>query len=135
MAVNKLNDKKLKSLHGKSADKQQIIADGNGLSVRVSKAGAISFVFFYRLYGRESAPIWLTLGKYPDLSLKAAREQRDKCRAWLAEGRDPRIQIKIIKEDTLKPVTVKDAIEYWIDNYAINKRKAALRIRPCPLII
>ncbi|AOM39202.1 tyrosine-type recombinase/integrase [Xenorhabdus hominickii] len=129
MAVNKLSDKKLKSLYGKPVEKQQTIADGNGLSIRLSKQGTISFVFFYRLYGRESAPIWLTLGKYPDLSLKVAREQRDKCRAWLAEGKDPRIQIKIIKEDTLKPVTVKDAIEYWINNYAINKRKAALRIR------
>ncbi|MBD2826795.1 tyrosine-type recombinase/integrase [Xenorhabdus szentirmaii] len=131
MAVNKLNDKKLKSLQGKPTDKQQTIADGNGLSIRLSKTGAISFVFFYRLYGRESAPIWLTLGKYPDLSLRAAREQRDKCRSWLAEGKDPRIQIKIIKEDTLKPVTVKDAIEYWINNYAINKRKAVIYIRSC----
>ncbi|CDG20591.1 Putative prophage terminase, large subunit (fragment) [Xenorhabdus poinarii G6] len=129
MAVNKLNDKKLKSLQGKPVDKQQIIADGNGLSIRLSKTGAISFVFFYRLHGRESAPIWLTLGKYPDLSLKAAREQRDKCRTWLAEGKDPRIQIKIIKEDTLKPVTVKDAIEYWINNYAINKRKRVIQLR------
>ncbi|PHM68587.1 tyrosine-type recombinase/integrase [Xenorhabdus kozodoii] len=129
MAINKLSDKKLKSLYGKPVEKQQTIADGNGLSIRLSKQGTISFVFFYRLYGRESAPIWLTLGKYPDLSLKAAREKRDKCRVWLAEGKDPRIQIKITKEDTLKPVTVKDAIEYWINNYAIDKRKAAIHIR------
>ncbi|CDM88369.1 tyrosine-type recombinase/integrase [Xenorhabdus bovienii] len=131
MAVNKLSDKRLKSLYGKSVEKQQTIADGSGLSIRLSKQGSISFVFFYRLYGRESAPIWLTLGKYPDLSLKAARERRDECRAWLAEGKDPRIQIKIIKEDTLKPVTVKDAIEYWLNNYATNKRKAAIYIRGC----
>ncbi|PHM29062.1 tyrosine-type recombinase/integrase [Xenorhabdus innexi] len=129
MAVNKLSDRKLRTLYGKPIEKQQTIADGNGLSIRVSKLGTISFVFFYRLYGRESAPIWLTLGKYPDLGLKAAREQRDKCRAWLAEGKDPRIQIKIIKEDTLKPVTVEEAIEYWFNNYAINKRKAAITIR------
>ncbi|MDC9616350.1 tyrosine-type recombinase/integrase [Xenorhabdus khoisanae] len=131
MAVNKLSDKKLKSLYGKPIGKQQTIADGNGLSIRLSKQGTISFVFFYRLYGRESAPIWLTLGKYPDLSLKAARERRDECRAWLAEGKDPRIQIKIIKESTLKPVTVKEAIEYWINNYAVNKRKRSTYIRGC----
>ncbi|PHM73021.1 site-specific integrase [Xenorhabdus sp. KJ12.1] len=129
MAVNKLSDKKLKSLYGKPVEKQQTIADGNGLSIRLSKQGTISFVFFYRLYGRKSAPIWLTLGKYPDLSLKAAREQRDKCRVWLAEGKDPRVQIKIAKEDTLKPVTVKDAMEYWINNYAISKRKKVISIR------
>ncbi|WGM00630.1 tyrosine-type recombinase/integrase [Arsenophonus nasoniae] len=131
MAVNKLSDKKLRSLHGKLSEKQQTIADGNGLAIRISKTGTISFVFFFRLYGRKSAPIWLTLGKYPDLSLKAAREQRDNCRIWLAEGKDPRIQIKITKDDLLKPVTVKDSLEYWINNYAQDKRKGAKYIQSC----
>ncbi|MDC9606838.1 hypothetical protein WDV76_07840 [Xenorhabdus griffiniae] len=44
MAVNKLSDKKLKSLYGKSIEKQQTIADGNGLSIRLSKQGTISLV-------------------------------------------------------------------------------------------
>lgn len=102
---NKLSDKALKGYLGKPREKQITIADGKGLSIRVSTKGAVSFVFFYRLAGGRAAPVWLTLGKYPDMSLKQAREKRDECRGWLADKRDPRIQIKIQAEERLKPVT------------------------------
>ncbi|WP_332108810.1 Arm DNA-binding domain-containing protein [Kosakonia radicincitans] len=49
-----------------------------------SASGAVSFVFFFRHSGRRSAPVWMTLGKYPDMTLKQAREKRDECRAWLS---------------------------------------------------
>lgn len=125
---NKLSDKALRSFLGKPRDKQKTIADGKGLSVRLSTSGAVSFVFYYRIYG-QVAPIWLTLGKYPDMSLKLAREMRDKCREWLAENRDPRIQIKIKADETLRPRTVTDALEYWLDNYAVEKRTDHEEIR------
>ena len=74
---NKLSDKALKGYLGKPREKQITIADGKGLSIRVSTKGVVSFVFFYRLAGGRAAPVWLTLGKYPDMSLKQAREKRD----------------------------------------------------------
>jgi len=83
----------------------------------------VSFVFSYRLAGGLTAPVWLTLGKYPDMSLKQSKEKRDECRAWLAEKRDPRIQIKIQSEERLRPVTVQDALCYWYDNYCKVRRK------------
>ncbi|EKS1020584.1 DUF4102 domain-containing protein, partial [Escherichia coli] len=120
---NKLTDKALKAMYGKARERQFTIADGRGLSVRVSKNGAISFVFFFRIGGRESAPVWMTLGKYPDMTLKQAREKRDECRSWLAEGLDPRRENKIKKDNAFNPVTVKDAIDYWFENYAKENRK------------
>ncbi|MCV5713458.1 Arm DNA-binding domain-containing protein, partial [Escherichia coli] len=48
---NKLSDKALKGYLGKPREKQITIADGKGLSIRVSTKGAVSFVFFYRLAG------------------------------------------------------------------------------------
>ncbi|MCR1101438.1 tyrosine-type recombinase/integrase, partial [Escherichia coli] len=124
MAIeNKLSDKLLKSLVGKRQDKQKTIADGRGLSVRVSMVGGISFVFYYRLGGRESPPVWLTLGRYPDMSLATARRMRDQCREWLAENLDPRRQIKLAAEKTMQPVTVRDALFYWYDNHATTARK------------
>ncbi|HFG3940752.1 TPA: integrase arm-type DNA-binding domain-containing protein [Escherichia coli] len=120
---NKLSDKALKGYLGKPREKQITIADGKGLSIRVSTKGAVSFVFFYRLAGGRAAPVWLTLGKYPDMSLKQAREKRDECRGWLADKRDPRIQIKIQAEERLKPVTVEDALNYWYENYCKVRRK------------
>ncbi|EAR9443662.1 site-specific integrase [Salmonella enterica] len=122
-AENKLSDKRIKALLGKPQDKQQVISDGRGLSIRVSKNGAVSFVMFYRLGGRETPPVWLTLGKYPDMSLKMAREKRDQCRSWLADGIDPRHRIGFVTDESQRPVTVKDALEYWIEHYASQKRK------------
>ncbi|ECC6921637.1 site-specific integrase [Salmonella enterica] len=122
-AENKLSDKRIKALLGKPQDKQQVISDGRGLSIRVSKSGAVSFVMFYRLGGRETPPVWLTLGKYPDMTLKMAREKRDQCRTWLADGIDPRHRIGFVTDESQRAVTVKEALEYWIEHYAKHKRK------------
>ncbi|ELJ7526517.1 site-specific integrase [Salmonella enterica] len=138
--INKLTDRKLRSLLGVASGKEVKLADGGGLMVRVTKAGAISWFFRYRIGGRDSEPQRLTLGKYPDMSLRQAREQRDQCRAWLAEGRDPKLQLKLTKSETLKPVTVREAIEYWISGYAeynrvnVERHKAELRRHIYPYI-
>ncbi len=120
--TNKLSDKKLKALLGSEREAPIMIADGEGLSVKVSKQGNVSWVFSYRLGGRGSKLERLTLGRYPDMPLKLAREKREQCRQWLAGGLDPKTEIELSTEETLKPVTVKDALEYWLVNYARRKR-------------
>lgn len=127
--INKLSDKKLRSLLGTSRDAPAMFADGGGLSVRASRQGKLSWVFSYRLGGRDSSLERLTLGKYPDMPLKMAREKRDQCRQWLAEGLNPKIEAELSAEETLKPVTVRDALEYWLTNYARKKRSDEELIR------
>ncbi len=112
--LNKLSDKKLKNLLGVPREKYEFFADGAGLSVRVSTVGGISWTFTYRNCGTIQR---VTLVRYPDMSLKRAREKRDECRTWLSEGKDPRRQLELTKQESLKPVTVRDAIEYWIKMY------------------
>lgn len=128
---NKLSDKALKALHGKSQKRQKMVADGRGLSARVSTSGTVSFVFFFRYSGRQSDPVWMTLGKSPDITLKQARAKRDECRGWLTQGLDPRIENKLTKESLFTLVTVKNAIDYWFDNYAREKRKETVRLYSC----
>ncbi|MEQ1965348.1 integrase arm-type DNA-binding domain-containing protein [Xenorhabdus khoisanae] len=118
--LNKLSDKKLKILQGKESDKIEFFADGAGLSAKASRAGGISWVFTYRLDGKKLNR--LTIGRYPDMSLKQARETRDKCRRWLASGKDPKLQFNLDMQESLKPVTVREAIEYWIENYGRDNR-------------
>ncbi|WP_340617979.1 tyrosine-type recombinase/integrase [Xenorhabdus entomophaga] len=118
--LNKLSDKKLKILQGRESDKIEFFADGAGLSAKTSKIGGISWVFTYRLDGKKLNR--LTIGRYPDMSLKQARETRDKCRSWLASGKDPKLQFNLTMQESLKPITVKDAIEYWIENYGKDNR-------------
>lgn len=123
MSVNKLNDNKLKALLRKSVEKESWIADGDGLAIRAQTSGNLTWYYRYRLGGRETKLERLLLGKYPDLSLSAARKLRDKCRSWLAENKDPRFMLDRDTQETLKPVTVKDALEYWVNNYAAHNRK------------
>lgn len=120
--TNKLSDKKLRSLLSVQQQKETLVADGEGLSARVSKSGVISWVFAYRLGGREARLERIKLGNYPEMPLKLARERREQCRAWLAEGKDPRNHLNLTTTQTLKPVTVKEAIDYWIREYATENR-------------
>ncbi|WP_440866591.1 Arm DNA-binding domain-containing protein [Symbiopectobacterium purcellii] len=116
-SINRFTDKKLKALFAAPRDKESILSDGGGLIVRISTSGVISLYFQYRLGGRESPISRAKIGRYPEMTLAKAREMRDQCRRWLAEGRDPQRMMKLDRETTLKPVTVKDAIDYWLAEY------------------
>ena len=60
--------------------------DGGGLYLEVSPAGGKWWRWKYRFGGKEKR---LSLGVYPDVSLRAARERRDAVRQQLATGIDP----------------------------------------------
>lgn len=120
--TNKLSDKKLRAILSEPREKEALIADGDGLSIRVSKSGVISWVFAYRIGGRGAKLERLKLGNYPDMSLKLAREKREQCRTWLADSKDPKHQLNLTTAISLKPVTVKDALQYWINEYAEDNR-------------
>ena len=70
----------------KPADKPKKLADGGGLFLLITVAGAKSWRWKYRVSGKEKL---LTLGLYPDVSLAKAREAREDARRLLASGVDP----------------------------------------------
>ena len=57
-----------------------------GFGVRITAKGAISFVLRYVSDGRERR---MTIGKYPDLTVKVAREMAGDFRAEVSKGGDP----------------------------------------------
>lgn len=120
--TNKLSDSTLRKIVGRESPSDNFYADGDGLSIKVTKSGVMTWFFAYRLGGREVKPQRLKLGNYPDMSLKLAREKRDQCRSWLADSKDPKYQSNITTAETLKPVTVEDALKYWIREYATGHR-------------
>jgi len=67
-------------------DKPQRLYDAGGLYLEVSKTGAKLWRWKYRVGGREKR---LALGRYPDVSLRQARSDRDDARDQLADGIDP----------------------------------------------
>lgn len=66
--------------------KARKLADERGLFLLVTPSGGKWWRFKYRFDGKEKL---LSLGIYPDVSLKSARERRDDARRLLADGVDP----------------------------------------------
>src|SRR5215470_8572401 len=72
-------------------DRPYKLFDERGLFMLVTPAGGRLWRFRYRLGGVEKL---LTLGAYPDVPLKRARERRDDARRLVADGIDPSVKRK-----------------------------------------
>ncbi|MBI5936755.1 MAG: integrase arm-type DNA-binding domain-containing protein [Betaproteobacteria bacterium] len=72
--------------NAKPGEKVSRLFDGGGLYLEVAPAGGKWWRLKYRFGGKEKR---LSLGVYPDVGLKVARERRDEARRLLAEGIDP----------------------------------------------
>ncbi|TAK90270.1 MAG: DUF4102 domain-containing protein [Burkholderiaceae bacterium] len=72
--------------NSKPGDKPVKLYDEKGLFLLVAPAGGKWWRMKYRFDGKEKL---LSLGTYPDTSLKEAREKRDTARKHLSNGTDP----------------------------------------------
>lgn len=124
--MGKLYDKHLKVVLNKKQEKVLTLTDGNGLGARISVLGKVRWQYRYKIEGQSKR---LDLGDYPNLSLTKARDIAQQCREWLAEGYDPKLKRALEREGTLTPVTVKDALEYWLVEYAEENRANAPKHR------
>ena len=80
--------------NAKPADKPLRLFDGDGMYLEVAPTGGKWWRFKYRYAGKEKR---LSLGVYPDTSIRDAREARDEVRKLLAKGVDPGEQRKADK--------------------------------------
>jgi integrase len=78
----------------KAAEKPHKIYDSRGLYMIVTPGGGKWWRFKYRFAGKAKT---LSLGVYPDVSLKQAREARDRMRSQVAAGADPGVGRKNVK--------------------------------------
>ncbi len=129
---DKLNNTALDKLLKEPITKAVTQSDGLGLSVRVrpsktDKQNNMNWLYRYRIGDRTTSPHTIVLGNFPDLSLAKARKKRDECRTWLAENKDPKFEIALAIDKTIKPITVEDALNFWIDEYAVGKRTNSLK--------
>jgi integrase len=79
----------LEAQNAKACGRDYKIVDSNGLYLFVSKAGGKSWRYKYRFGGKEKL---LTLGRFPTVSLAAARKRKDWARSLIADGRDPAVE-------------------------------------------
>jgi integrase len=90
-----------------------------GFGIRITASGARAFIFNYRsLAGRERR---MTIGGYPEWSVKAAREKAKELRREVDGGYDPLAE-RIAEREA--PI-VNDLIARWRTDYAPRKREGS----------
>lgn len=75
----------------KPRDKDFTLSDLDGLSLFVAANGKKSWHFRFSWHGKQPR---ISLGTYPEITLREARELRDQARALVAKGIDPRLERK-----------------------------------------
>jgi len=94
--------------------------DLTGFGVRITAAGSIGFVLRYVVDRRERR---LTIGKYPDFSPSAAREEAILFRGLVAKGIDP-LEERLDRE---RAPTMRELADYYLSGHATTKRAKSVK--------
>lgn len=107
----------------KPTEKPYKLADEKGLFLLVSPNGSKWWRLKFRVDGKEKL---LSLGVYPEISLKKARADRDAARSMLAEGIDPGLQRKATKAARveLSANSFEVICREWLENKRSNVEEA-----------
>jgi hypothetical protein len=88
------------------------MSDGDGLTFTLSERGTASWVLRYRLNGKQRE---LTLGRYPDLTLEAARKLATKKRVEVQQGIDVAREKQKSKQDAVRAWTFKHLADDYLE--------------------
>lgn len=121
-----ISDSYLKSCLNKEREKVVEKADRDGLWVRVSVKGAVTFFYRYRFLGKQDK---MTIGSYPQLGLKDAREEVEKWAAVLAKGDNPKIKRDLERGKISTQFTFEQLFREWFAMVCIQKESSPLIIR------
>jgi integrase len=119
-----LTDAQIKALKPKAS--RYLVTDGRGLSLDVLPSGKMSWLYRYRLNGAYEK---VTLGRYPDLTLKGARVKRDDLAARVADGKSPAQEIKRAKAGSLSDPTLREFGERYFQEQVVRNWKDPAQIR------
>ncbi|KGT88049.1 integrase [Erwinia typographi] len=105
-----LSDTRLRSINGKPYSGPAEVTDGDGLSVRITPAGTITFQYRYRWKG---LPARISVGRYPSTTLKDARIAVGELRALYMKGINP----KTYFASSSGELTLKECLDEWWGKY------------------
>lgn len=94
---------------------------GDGFAIRVSPSGEKSWVFFYFFDGKKRR---MTLGKYPAMSLAAARAKHRDALKMLEADKDPALERHQQRLDSRLSSTVEALIEEYIEKWAKPRKRS-----------
>jgi integrase len=120
--ADKISEKVVKTLtppkHG-----NRILYDAQipGFGVRITAAGAVSFILNYHVHGRERR---FTIGKHPEWSVIAARNRALELRMKVNDGVDPLGE----REQERTEPTMNDLCDEYLEHHAlVHKRPHSVR--------
>jgi len=119
-----LTDAEIKALKPRAG--RYLVSDGWGLSLDILPSGKMSWLYRYSFEGkREKA----TLGGYPDLTLRKAREKRNDLAAQVASGKNPAEKAKRQKAGEGTNPTVREFGERYYKEQVLRRWKNPKDIR------
>lgn len=121
-----LSDAWLKANYKKARDKTEVKTDRDGLGVRASPKGKLTFQFRYRHDGKQQR---IDLGSYPLLSLKDARRETQRLNEILEEGYDPKSIRGLEKAAKIQAKTFGELFSEWHADDAVGRLDNAHEIK------
>lgn len=120
-----LTETRLRAL--KTKDKPYKVADQRGLYVEVTPAGSKLWRFRYRIGKIEKK---LSIGSYPEVSLKQARDATYEARQAVASGGDPALEKRKrkIREEFLTAQTFETVAREYIEQFMVQNGRAEATI-------
>lgn len=117
-----VTDAKLRNLVNKKND-PLTLSHRDGLRVRRNNNGTVAWQYRCRYLGKQQI---ITLGYYPDVSIKDAQDLVPHFKSWIAAGEDPRVKFKELKKGSSGKPTPASLVAAWFDKEQ-SKFKASTR--------
>jgi len=116
----------LKAQYKKDRNKELVKTDRDGLSVRVSPKGKITYALRYYYNNTRKR---LDFGSYPLMSLKEARAETIRWRKTLEQGNDPKVVRQLERQAIIAAKSLQALFDLWYESYCIKNKKGHHEIR------
>lgn len=101
----------------KPKDKPYMLSDGDGLHLQIDTSGSKLWRLRFRFGGKANM---MSLGPFPAVSLKDARDKRDELKKQLAAGINPSLRKKLDRINAAAPNTFGAIADEYIANLKAN---------------
>lgn len=118
--ISRFSDRDIQRL--KPAEKAYLESEPGGLYVRVLPSGRKSFITVYSFDEKQR---WLTIGRYPEISLSQAREKVREIRKKVENKIDPALAKQQERAERINAPTVAEFAEEYLNKWARPKKKSA----------
>jgi integrase len=113
----KITDAWLRANSGRAYSGPQEITYKEGLGIRISPKGKISWIYRFRLKGK---PTKMKIGDYPAMKIRDALDRKEGFLELVQQGVDPRNPL-VIRVGKTAPTTVAGLIDHYVENQLREK--------------